>query len=116
MARTRHHFQLLIKWYSHLPLSHVTVSEAQVQISSAYQLPVTYLACMATRRIIHLRFLSRISTSLLFPISSLFMIVGSSSSIDGGIFKKSATALIGDFVSHGVGWKNRHFCGSWLIY
>jgi len=77
----------------------------QVQMPSAYQLPQAYpVFCYQENR----RFTPLIPhprvRGLLFLSASLFKIVGSSSSMDGGVFLKlkSTTALIGDFVSHGV--------------
>ena len=70
-------------------------------MSSAYSLPCAYPSFGSQEDrplaflIPHLRVLQRC------PIRSLFRIVGSSGSMDGGInILLSTTALIGDFVSH----------------
>lgn len=76
----------------------------QVQIPSAYQLPCAYLVS-ATRRILSSRFRSR--TLRCFAALSGPLLIQGPRFIQQHerwrfLMIKSATALIGDFVSHGV--------------
>jgi len=80
----------------------------QVQMSSAYPLPSAYPDCGSQEDLPLAFSIPHFRVSLRCPIRSLFRIVGSSSRIDGDIVTSllSITALMYDFVSHGVPWKN----------
>lgn len=73
---------------------------AQVQISSAYSLPRAHPDC-GFQEDCSLAFrIPHVGALLLCPIRSLFRIVGSSSSMDGGVLVPQL--LVSDIVSHGA--------------